>query len=275
MASSVTLRHTHLDERIVTGAIERDERSEFATRMSAQDRQFLEDQGLLVWVDVAEGLVKEHFGAIRNCNGRVVRSSESDDWWLEVDFNAPGDLAAALTAYDRFVDASIDRIPWRHNDRIRLVFAPDLKADMDPRDLNALAKRLAGESGPGESRTAINRAYYAAFNYAVEVLVQWGCTFPSTAECHREVRETLANSTDPSLQRSSKRLSDLYSWRERADYQMADVWSESQTNANAAVNIASNVITAIESVKTGPDAVRKAVETAVQKWNTRPGRSFR
>ena len=64
---------------------------------------------------------------------------------------------------------------------------------MDPRAFLALAESLAKGPGPAEHRTAINRAYYAAYNYAIVVLESIGLTIPRTAQGHGEVRELLEN----------------------------------------------------------------------------------
>ena len=146
---------------------------------------------------------------------------------------------------------------------------------MDPRDLNQLAKRLADEGGPAEYRTAINRAYYAAYNTAVELLIQSGCVLPATAGCHREVREHLEHSGDPVIIASAKRLRELYNRREAADYRMSDLVAEDRRFSEGAVTIAGKVISALDEIRQGPSLRLQAVERSLQTWNRRPGQTYR
>lgn len=146
---------------------------------------------------------------------------------------------------------------------------------MNPRDLHTLAQRLANEQGAAECRTAINRAYYAAYNTAVEFLTEVGCSLPSTAESHSRVREALAHAQSPPLRNCQHRLGELYAWRERADYRMGDSWPENPLHAGVAVQTAERIIRDIGSIKTLSDADRLKVAATILNWNWSPRRSWR
>src|SRR5437667_9509175 len=119
---------------------------------------------------------------------------------------------------------------------------------MDPRAFLTLAENLAVGAGAAEYQTAINRAYYAAFGFAVDVLAEVGMAIPRTAQAHGYVRELLQNCPGADLQQARKNLADLYALRERADYEMRDAAIETPQPAARAVGIARRVITTLERV---------------------------
>lgn len=58
---------------------------------------------------------------------------------------------------------------------------------MGGRDFLDLAVRLSEGRSEAELRTAVSRAYYAAFHVAKELLEDAGIALPNTAEAHRNV----------------------------------------------------------------------------------------
>jgi len=72
---------------------------------------------------------------------------------------------------------------------------------MNPREFQQLASKLANGNSPAEFRTAISRAYYAAYNVGVEVLEQMGFRISEGPAGHGEVRHHLNNSGDIEMMR--------------------------------------------------------------------------
>src|SRR5690242_2635113 len=117
---------------------------------------------------------------------------------------------------------------------------------MDPRTFLALAENLKAGPGAAEYRTAINRAYYAAFGFAVLVFDGIGLTTPA---------QRRATATFP----TGTKITDLYRLRERADYEMGDASIETQQQAALAVGIARRVIPTLERVASATPEQKRAL----------------
>ncbi len=139
---------------------------------------------------------------------------------------------------------------------------------MDPRQIHSLAVRLAAGKTAEEHRTAINRAYYAAYNVGVELLVYRKLSLPMDAEAHRRVREFLANSGDQAINALSGKLRDLYVQREIADYRLHDLTVETPSAALKAVRLAGDVITALDQLSMNADRAQ-AVRQSMGRWDQR------
>src|SRR5206468_1897350 len=101
---------------------------------------------------------------------------------------------------------------------------------MNPRDFLDLAGNLAASAAPtsAELRTAISRAYYAAYHVAVALLKKMGVHLPGGWEAHRLVGEALRNGGDAKVSAASRDLDELRKSRWAADYDMEDVAVENQ-----------------------------------------------
>jgi hypothetical protein len=92
----------------------------------------------------------------------------------------------------------------------------------DWREFLALAIDIAGKSGEGYSleatnRSAVSRAYYAAFCTAREYAIyQWGFIATHTGRDHRAL---VAHLEQANLWKLSRRLVRLRQWRNLCDYQ--------------------------------------------------------
>jgi hypothetical protein len=84
------------------------------------------------------------------------------------------------------------------------------------------ASRLAQipGAGPADLRTSISRAYYAAYNVAVEVLIQIGAVLNAGLGGHSEVANCLIASGDNDVRDAGRAMSDLHTRRIHADYRM-------------------------------------------------------
>src|SRR5436190_2161970 len=104
---------------------------------------------------------------------------------------------------------------------------------MNPRDYLIQASDLVGKEAPtaADLRSAVSRAYYAAFNVAVALLKKMGVKAPENWEGHKLVAEALRYSEDQKVQAASHEMDDLRKARWKADYDMEDDEVEHQRTA--------------------------------------------
>jgi uncharacterized protein (UPF0332 family) len=69
-------------------------------------------------------------------------------------------------------------------------------------------------------RSAISRAYYAAFNYVLFVLRQGRVEIPFTGQAHVKLPQCLQNSTNDILRSIGRIINDLKKSRRKADYEL-------------------------------------------------------
>jgi hypothetical protein len=130
---------------------------------------------------------------------------------------------------------------------------------VDPRSFLQIALILKGGPGSPESyRSAISRAYYAAFNVGVETLRAIGIHLSEGPAGHGELRHCLGACGDPDLDDASGLLGTLHGRRRRADYRMDDVDSESRNEADLAYLESRQIIEALDLLRGDPskDAAR-------------------
>lgn len=96
---------------------------------------------------------------------------------------------------------------------------------MNARDFLALALHLAQESAESEWRSAVSRAYYAAFHVARELLQQCGFLVPRSERAHAYLWLRLANSGHLATATAGSKLNTLNGDRNRADYDLYTVLS--------------------------------------------------
>lgn len=91
---------------------------------------------------------------------------------------------------------------------------------MNGRDFLNSARRLA--AGPDESdwRSAVSRAYYAAFHVARDLLAALGFQTPRADRAHNYLYARLNNSGDAGVEDVAKRLHELRRRRNQADYDL-------------------------------------------------------
>src|SRR5437763_728272 len=91
---------------------------------------------------------------------------------------------------------------------------------MNGRDFLLTARRLA--AGPDESdwRSAVSRAYYAAFHAARDFLADLRFQTPQADRAHNYLYVRLNNSADSGMQRAAGLLHGLRTLRNRADYDL-------------------------------------------------------
>jgi uncharacterized protein (UPF0332 family) len=92
---------------------------------------------------------------------------------------------------------------------------------MDPRDFLATADQLARGGTEADWRSAVSRAYYAAFHVARELFMACSFTVPRADRAHSYLWLRLCNCGDATMQRAGADLDVLRRLRNHADYDVA------------------------------------------------------
>ena len=91
---------------------------------------------------------------------------------------------------------------------------------MDGRDFLTLAQQLASATTEAAWRSAISRAYYAAFHVAKHLLEDLRFAVPRADLAHAYIWMRLCNCGDPQVESAGMRLNDLRRERNWADYDL-------------------------------------------------------
>ena len=129
---------------------------------------------------------------------------------------------------------------------------------MKPSEFLSLARSLASSSA-SKNRTAISRAYYAAFHVGKQILTANGC--PTSR--HGDVPDLFQESENVDVEKAGDQLSELYSQRRKADYELSLTDVESRPNADAAVKRAKSIMDDLRELCYGPQSV--AIISAIQR----------
>src|SRR4051812_32107702 len=92
---------------------------------------------------------------------------------------------------------------------------------MNPRDFLDVADDLAAGLREADWRSAVSRAYYAAFHVGRRLLRRCGFVVPEAEQAHGYVWLRLANSGHPDIQLAGNNLATLRRVRNLADYDLA------------------------------------------------------
>ena len=148
---------------------------------------------------------------------------------------------------------------------------------MDGRRLLILAQKLvegvaagtpltAGDGAP-ECRSAVSRAYYAAFLVAAAFLDRIGFAVENSPGAHVAVQYALNNSGDEPLRDVARDLSILHKDRRKADYEMKDARAEALANAELVVERAASAIARLDEVRDNATPDRTgAIAVAISRW---------
>lgn len=121
---------------------------------------------------------------------------------------------------------------------------------MNERDFLSLAHSLTGGGTEVAWRTAVSRAYYAAFHVARNLLQDLGFTVPHADRAHAFLWLRLGNCGDIAVQTAASDLNLLRRHRNQADYDLKSLFT--QGFAQARVHAAERIIQALDKVKSGP-----------------------
>ena len=137
---------------------------------------------------------------------------------------------------------------------------------MRPHDFWRLADRLlVSEKNAEGFRSAISRAYYAAFLSAADFLAGMGVFLSRGPGKHTELLTILGNTGDAALLKARDALMTLRDDRNAADYNMTDISIEDEMVSRACVNDAFNVIAELNRCRLDP-ARFASVGTATRAW---------
>lgn len=125
---------------------------------------------------------------------------------------------------------------------------------MSGRDLLAVAVRLAAEATEADWRSAISRAYYAAFHVARHLLADLNFTIPRADRAHQYLIFRLSNCGEPVVEQAGRDLETLRRLRNRADYDELPPFTQPQTIA--AVRLAESVIRELDIARRDPIRTR-------------------
>ncbi len=145
---------------------------------------------------------------------------------------------------------------------------------MEPCHFLYLAQRLAEHGAyPVEFRSAISRAYYAAFHSGLILLREMGFSIDQNASAHKEVYWHLHNSGDDELAKAASKMDALRTSRIHADYKLNRSDVEEKKNARMLVQQAERLIETIEKRCQSED--RGEIIDAIQEWKDRfPGKGL-
>jgi uncharacterized protein (UPF0332 family) len=121
---------------------------------------------------------------------------------------------------------------------------------MNPREFLDVADDLIAGSREADWRSAVSRAYYAAFHVARDLLLQCGFDVPRGDQAHIYLSRRLANSGHPDVENAGNDLNFLRALRNRADYDL-DVPLLHAT-ASGQVLAAETIIQLLETVPSAP-----------------------
>ena len=117
---------------------------------------------------------------------------------------------------------------------------------MNPRDLLDVANDLLAGSREADWRSAVSRAYYAAFHVARLLLQRCGFAVPRAEQAHAYLWLRLSNAGHPGVNQAGLDLNDLRSKRNGADYDLHRPFAEA--SAILCVQTAGDIITLLDQV---------------------------
>jgi uncharacterized protein (UPF0332 family) len=126
---------------------------------------------------------------------------------------------------------------------------------MDGREFLRLANILRTGASEAEWRSAVSRAYYAAFHCARRLLLNCGFNVPRSEYAHAYLWLRLANCGTPAIQQAGADFNNLRRDRNRADYDLDRPLRKA--TAEAQVQAADDIIRALA------DAEKEPVKTAI------------
>ena len=125
---------------------------------------------------------------------------------------------------------------------------------MNWRDFLLLAARLAADANEAAWRTAVSRAYYAAFHVARRWFTDLNFNVPRADRAHQYLVFRLGNSGESAVEQARRDLDTLRRLRNRADYD--EVPALTQAQAVAAVQLAEGIIQKLDSARQEPARAR-------------------
>jgi uncharacterized protein (UPF0332 family) len=135
---------------------------------------------------------------------------------------------------------------------------------MDGREFLSLADELAAGGTAAHRRSALSRAYYAAYHTAYELLSALGIALPRDHRGHERVRQCLQYSDDASLNQAGAVLRRLQTVRVKADYHLRDPHPEHPRTVELYLSQARRCIALLDATPADP-AARAALAAAIRR----------
>src|SRR5262245_54482880 len=125
---------------------------------------------------------------------------------------------------------------------------------MNWRDFLVLAAGLATGTTEADWRTAVSRAYYAAFHVARRLFADLNFTVPRADRAHQYLVFRLSNSGESAVEQTGRDLETLRRLRNRADYDETPALTQPQ--AVAAAQVAEGIIHVLDAARQEPARTR-------------------
>lgn len=131
---------------------------------------------------------------------------------------------------------------------------------IQPRDFLAQAERLLAGDSEVDRRSAVSRAYYAAYHRA-RILVAEKCdvVLSKTADSHQNIQRCLMNSQHTQLRVAGGRLESLRGERNCADYNLTDARFAIPDTAKFSVEMAKDIFAVIAAAELNPASFQEVV----------------
>lgn len=140
---------------------------------------------------------------------------------------------------------------------------------MDPREFHTQAVNLLRAGRPADCRSAISRAYYAAFHVAAKILRSNGFAILDNHHAHEQVTRHLLGSGDPAVVAVGSQLTELRGARNKADYRLSLAAIETVKTARMWVAKADAHIRTLETSFGGPG--RDQIIANIAAWKIKSG----
>lgn len=127
-----------------------------------------------------------------------------------------------------------------------------MKAD----EFLAVARDLQKGTREADWRSAVSRAYYAAFHSSLALTISCGVRFGKTSAAHDKVAMCLQHSQNLEVDAAGAKLSSLRAKRNDADYDLQNLEFRSQNSASTQIMIAVEIINAVNGKHADQELVR-------------------
>jgi uncharacterized protein (UPF0332 family) len=124
---------------------------------------------------------------------------------------------------------------------------------MIPRQFLLVAEDMIEGDAEGHWRSAISRAYYAAFHVGRELMARCGFRVPESERAHKHVNDRLMNAGHEGVKEAGTSLDILRRRRNDADYHLTTPLS--RLKADQQVETARSIIEALEAAEADPVAL--------------------
>ncbi len=140
---------------------------------------------------------------------------------------------------------------------------------MEGKEFLTAAQKLAQMRFEAAIRSAFSRAYYAAFNVGVKLLIDLGFILPKDASAHDHLYQRLNNAGISEIKDIAGRLKDLRQKRVHADYDMQSRSFQSHTECELDIARVKLIIAQLESCYQQP--LRNQLKDGIQEYERKIG----